>query len=116
MDAWRSPRWVLNNHPEDQFLNLLRRLWSPDRLPDLGNQLPVKRNPPLCQRTTVSGVTAMRDCCDPDQNRRTATQKSLPDSRVRGSDARARGEQAFRFAANLERRRTCRCWDIRKPV
>src|SRR5258708_40309263 len=19
MDAWRSPRWVLNNHPEDQF-------------------------------------------------------------------------------------------------
>jgi hypothetical protein len=35
-----------------------------------------KRNPPLCQRTTVSGVTAMRDCCHPDQNRRTATQKS----------------------------------------
>jgi hypothetical protein len=23
MDAWRSPRWVLNDHPEDQFLNLL---------------------------------------------------------------------------------------------
>jgi len=36
-----------------------------------------KRNPPLCQRTTVSGVTAMRDRCHPDQNRRTATQKSL---------------------------------------
>src|ERR1700732_5245640 len=36
-----------------------------------------KRNPPLWQRTTVSGVTAMRDCCHPDQNRRTATQKSL---------------------------------------
>src|SRR6267378_7088961 len=36
-----------------------------------------KRNPPLCQRTTDSGVTAMRDCCHPDQNRRTATQKSL---------------------------------------
>jgi hypothetical protein len=28
MDAWRSPRWVLNNHPEYQFLNLLRRLSS----------------------------------------------------------------------------------------
>src|SRR3984893_18063952 len=77
-----------------------------------------KRNPPLCQRTTVSGVTAMRDCCHPDQNRRTATQKSLfrpalvlaadgdvsgrrvidvaRDSRVRGSDARPRGEAAFR--------------------
>src|SRR6266404_8579162 len=35
------------------------------------------RNPALCQRTTVSGVTTMRDCCHPDQNRRTATQKSL---------------------------------------
>jgi hypothetical protein len=42
MDAWRSPRWVLNDHPEDQFLNLLRRLSPPDRPPDLGNQLPVQ--------------------------------------------------------------------------
>ena len=24
MDARRSPRWILNDHPEDQFLNLLR--------------------------------------------------------------------------------------------
>src|SRR5258705_6711429 len=30
-----------------------------------------------CQRTTVSGVTARRDCCHADQNRRMATQKSL---------------------------------------
>jgi cytosine/adenosine deaminase-related metal-dependent hydrolase len=36
-----------------------------------------KRNPDLCQRTTVSGVTTRRDCCHPDQSRRTATQKSL---------------------------------------
>ena len=42
MNAWRSPRWVLNDHPEDQFLNLLRRLSSPDRPPDLGDQLPVQ--------------------------------------------------------------------------
>jgi hypothetical protein len=42
MDAWRSPRGVLNDHSEDQFLNLLRRLSSPDRPPDLGNQLPVQ--------------------------------------------------------------------------
>ena len=41
MDAWRSPRGVLNDHSEDQFLNLLRRLSSPDRPPDLGDQLPV---------------------------------------------------------------------------
>jgi DNA-binding NarL/FixJ family response regulator len=26
MDAWRSPRGVLNDHSEDQFLNLLRRV------------------------------------------------------------------------------------------
>src|SRR5258707_4839148 len=41
MDAWRSPRGVLNDHSEDQFLNLLRRLSSPGRPPDLGDQLPV---------------------------------------------------------------------------
>jgi hypothetical protein len=42
MDAWRSPRWVLNDHRENQFLNLLRRLSSPDGPPDLGDQLPVQ--------------------------------------------------------------------------
>src|SRR5712691_10239131 len=42
MDAWRSPRWILNDHPEDQFLNLLRRLPSPDGPPNLGDQLPVQ--------------------------------------------------------------------------
>src|SRR5580704_11715636 len=42
MDAWRSPRWVLNDHSEDQFLNLLRRRSSPDGPPDLGDQLPVQ--------------------------------------------------------------------------
>jgi hypothetical protein len=42
MDAWRSPRWVLNDHPEYQFLNLLRRLSSSGGPPDLGDQLPVQ--------------------------------------------------------------------------
>src|ERR1700741_1231044 len=42
MDAWRSPHGVLNDHAEDQFLNLLRRLSSPDGLPNLGDQLPVQ--------------------------------------------------------------------------
>ena len=42
MDAWRSPRWVLSDHPEDQFPNFLRRLSSPDGPPDLGDQLPVQ--------------------------------------------------------------------------
>jgi hypothetical protein len=42
MDARRSPRWILNDHREDQFLNLLRRLPSPDGPPNLGDQLPVQ--------------------------------------------------------------------------
>jgi hypothetical protein len=42
MDAWRSPRWVLNDHPEDQFPNLLRLRSSPDGPPDLRDQLPVQ--------------------------------------------------------------------------
>src|SRR5258708_1788467 len=42
VDAWRSPRRVLNDHPENQFPNLFRRLSSPDGPPDLGDQLPVQ--------------------------------------------------------------------------
>ena len=42
MNAWRSPRWVLNNHPENQFSNFLRCLSSPDGPPDSGDQLPVQ--------------------------------------------------------------------------
>src|SRR5260370_16516222 len=42
MNAWRSPRWVLNNHPENQFSNFLRCLSSPDGPPDFGDQLPVQ--------------------------------------------------------------------------
>jgi hypothetical protein len=42
MNAWRSPRWVLNNHPENQLPNFLRRLSSPDGPPDSGDQLPVQ--------------------------------------------------------------------------
>src|SRR5712664_3905095 len=53
-----------------------------------------KRNPALCQRTTVSGVTTMRDCCHPDQNRRTATQKSLSTRSSLG-----RGCRRFRTAS-----------------
>ncbi len=52
------------------------------------------RNPALCQLTTVSGVTAMRDCCHPDQNRRTATQQSLSSRSSLG-----RGCRRFRTAS-----------------
>src|SRR6266853_3037117 len=53
MDAWRSPRWVLNDHSEDQFLNLLRSRLSPDGPPDLGDQLPVQ--PESCSMPTHHG-------------------------------------------------------------
>jgi len=59
MDAWRSPRGVLNDHSEDQFLNLLRRLSSPDRPPDLGDQLPVQ---------TESGPEPTHHGFGPDRN------------------------------------------------
>ncbi len=34
-------------------------------------------NPARCQRTTVSGLTIMRECFQVDQTRRVTTQKSL---------------------------------------
>jgi hypothetical protein len=34
MDAWRSPRGVLNDHSEDQFLKLLRRRLTPTHAQD----------------------------------------------------------------------------------
>src|SRR5258708_37268215 len=42
MNAWRSPRWVLNNHPENQCSNFLRCLSSPDGPPDFRDKLPVQ--------------------------------------------------------------------------
>src|SRR5260221_1939087 len=42
MNPWRSPRWVLNDHSEDQFPTFRRCLPSPDGPRDLGDQLPVQ--------------------------------------------------------------------------
>jgi hypothetical protein len=42
MDARRTPCWILNNHPEDQLPNLLRRLFSPHLHPDSGDQPPIQ--------------------------------------------------------------------------
>src|ERR1700680_1622918 len=47
-------------------------------------KLQYRRKPALCQRTTVSGVTTMRDCFHPDQNRRVATQKKMSSMRGLG--------------------------------
>src|SRR5215472_16863551 len=44
-----------------------------------------RRNPALCQRTTVSGLTKMSDCFQPDHTRRATIQKVGRSSR--GLDA-----------------------------
>src|SRR5258708_767300 len=49
MDTRRSPRGVLYDHPENQFLDFLRRLSSPDGPPDLAHQLPVQTESPPVQ-------------------------------------------------------------------
>ena len=41
MNPRRSPSWVLNDHPEDQLPDLLRRLFPSNLPPDSGNQPPV---------------------------------------------------------------------------
>jgi hypothetical protein len=41
MDARRSPRWVLNNHPENQLANFPQSLISPNWPTDLGDQPPI---------------------------------------------------------------------------
>jgi hypothetical protein len=48
-----------------------------DGLLGFRNQRPVQTEPARCHRTTVLGVTTMSACLHSDQNRRTATQKSL---------------------------------------
>src|ERR1035438_7021911 len=77
MDAWRSPRGVLNDHPEDQFPNLLRRRSSPDGPPDLGDQLPVQTESAPVPTHHRFGRDRNEGLFHPDQNRRATTPKSL---------------------------------------
>src|SRR6266436_3425888 len=84
VNARRSPGWILNNHPEDQLSNFLRRRLPPHPRPDSRDQFPYKRKPARCQRITVSGATTIRACFQPDQKRLTATQNSLSNGLRRG--------------------------------
>ena len=64
-----------------------------------------KRKPARCQRNTVSGVTTMRACFHPDQNRLTATQNSLSNGLGHGR-RRRRYNTASRWRnARFSRRR-----------
>src|SRR5882762_6827621 len=42
VNARRSPGWILNNHPEDQLSNFLRRRLPPHPCPDSRDQFPVQ--------------------------------------------------------------------------
>jgi hypothetical protein len=42
VNARRSPGWILNNHPEDQLSNFLRRRLPPHPRPDSRDQFPVQ--------------------------------------------------------------------------
>src|SRR5436853_7294520 len=118
MDAWRSSRWVLNDHPENQFPNFLRCLSSPDGPPDSGHQLPVQTESGLVpthhgfRRDRNEGLLNIRTKIDEWRPRRAGRAGLVlaadadvsgrqvvdvaPDSRVTGSDGPARGESAFR--------------------
>jgi hypothetical protein len=65
-----------------------------DGLLGFRNQRPVQTEPARCHRTTVLGVTTMSACLHSDQNRRTATQKSLSSKSSLG-----RGCRRFRTAS-----------------
>jgi hypothetical protein len=100
--SMRSSPWM-RGAPHVGFSMTIRKINSrtsfdvcrlPVGLPTLEISLQYKRNPALCQRTTVSGVTTMSACLHSDQNRRTATQKSLSSKSSLG-----RGRRRFRAAS-----------------
>lgn len=81
----RSSPWM-RSAPQVGFSTTIRKINSrtffgvcflPISVRTLEISLQYKRNPARCLRTTVSGVTTMRVCFQPDQTRRATTQKSL---------------------------------------
>jgi hypothetical protein len=77
----RFPMVSKEGEPTFGRVKISRRSFQPTGDRSLGE---LKR----CQRTTVSGVTTMRDCFHPDQNRRTTTQKSLSSGPMLGRGCR----------------------------
>ena len=75
-----------------------------------------KRKPTRCHRTTVSGVTMMRDSFHPDQNRRTATQKILSKRRSLRRGCRRFSTASCWRKARFSRRRLRRAPKSRSSV
>src|SRR5580704_2835769 len=83
--SMRSSPWI-RGAPQVGFSTTMRKINSrtsfgvgllPTCLRTLEISRQYIRKPVRCQRTTVSGVTMMRDCFQADQTRRATTQKSL---------------------------------------
>ena len=83
--SMRSSPWM-RGAPQVGFSTTIRKINSrtsfgvgflPTRVLTWDISLQYERKPAWCQRTTVSGVTTIRACFHPDQNRLTATQNSL---------------------------------------
>jgi len=72
-----SPRWVVSDHPKEQLATSFGVGLLPTCVRTLEIASQYIRKPFLCQRTTVSGVTMIKDCFQADQTRRAITQKSL---------------------------------------
>src|ERR1039458_9459517 len=65
-------------------LTSFESLFLPTCFLTLEMKLQYRRKLARCQRTTVSGVTTMRDCFQADQHRRASTQNSLSSTRSLG--------------------------------
>ena len=100
----RSSPWM-RGAPQAGFSTTIQKINSrtpfgvgflPTRVLTLEISFQYKRKPARCQRITVSGVTTIRACSHPDQNRRTATQNNL-------SNGLRQGRRRRRF-------NTASCW------
>jgi len=84
MDPPGAPGWVLVHHPENQITSFFGNSLPAHHSPSFGDRTPKKCKPSRCQRTTVSGVTTVRACFQPDQTLRVRTQKSLSTTAICG--------------------------------
>jgi len=100
--------WVVSDHAEDWTANFLGGRSSSNRSTGLETDFQYRRNPALCQRTTVSGVTKMSDCLQPDHRHRATTQKSRSKFPRLGRGWHRLNTANCRRNVKFSRRRFCR--------
>jgi hypothetical protein len=80
---WRTTR-IFNDHLKDQVTDLFGDSLPADLPSHFAEHGQYNRNPPRCQRTTVSGETRRSASFHLDQNRPATTQNSLSNGPSRG--------------------------------